>query len=117
MGSPGTSGNLLPVEANGTGGRRNQPEYYPGDRALARPGLADQPQRLALFDGERHPVDNALLFAGAEPALAAGIVLGDLLYFEESHAGMLAYCVIQIVDYHYACAETFGKAETSPVRD
>ena len=40
-------------------GRRDQPDQQAPERGFAAAGLADQAQRLAWFDAQRHAVDRA----------------------------------------------------------
>ena len=56
---------LAPVEADRAAGRLEQPQDAVAGRGLARAGLADEAERLALPDLEADPVDGADVVDGA----------------------------------------------------
>src|SRR5262249_29759890 len=63
------------------GGRRQQAEDRQGEGGLSRSGLADDPERLAAVERERHAVDG--LHHPRAPL--AHVVRGEILQLEQRH--------------------------------
>ncbi len=68
---------VIAVEDDPSPVRLDGSDHGHAERGLARPALADQPQRLARFDRQRHPVD------GAEQATAHPEADGDVVEREQ----------------------------------
>ena len=58
---------------------RQQPDDRPADRRLARPGLADEADDLAVADRQRHAVDGA----ERRRAAALGVLDGDVAQVDD----------------------------------
>src|SRR5450631_1805518 len=68
----------------------DEAQDHSGHGAFAGARFAYQPQGLASGDGERNPVNDALFLARTAPSAAPRVVLGELVYLEQSHGRMVA---------------------------
>src|ERR1700733_8790660 len=68
----------------------DEAQDHSGHGTFARARFAYQPQGLSTGNGERDPVNDALFLAFAAPSAAPRVVLGELVYLEQSHGRMVA---------------------------
>jgi hypothetical protein len=70
---------ITPLEHNLSAGRFQEAEQHQADRGLARPGLADDSQRLAGQDVETDIIYRRLVRFRGKNALAQGKLLDQIL--------------------------------------
>jgi hypothetical protein len=76
-------------EGDGSRRGRDEAQNHPGHSAFAGARFAYQSQGLSAGKGEGDSVNDALFLACAAPPAAPRVVLGELVYLEQSHGHRL----------------------------